>query len=315
MKLGSQHEIQTYDPAIYKIDQVCSSLEKEVKKARKAVRERQRIDEEKHAAKEEKIQKLQAWIEGMATNCKHGFKEDIQDKHGTIASSHVAGTGAAFVSKVQEWLEAKQTPTFLAYGPPGVGKTHLACAVISHHCQQPLTGVDGMAYIYFTYDERDQQTPHFMYAGIVSQLLGGSSPLREEMFRLLEEQKRKWQILDNLRDTVASLSPSNLLVFDALDEASEETQEELLNLLERSRSDSPRILITSRSAYQESFPPEQVLRYRVRADADDILAFSKDRLKNRNVKRIVKAQYGTGAKAQQFMSAIAEKILLNSQEL
>jgi Cdc6-like AAA superfamily ATPase len=256
---------------------------------------------------------VQAWIKDMVEG-------DVRDKHDSIASSRVAETGAAFVRKVQEWLEEKEAPTFLAYGSPGVGKTYLACAVISQHFQQPLKGVDGMAYTYFTYDDRDRQTPFAVYAGIVSQLLRDSSQLRDETFQLYEEytklaRKQKWQILKILRRAVASLKSSKLLVFDALDEASEETRDEILNLLEGARSDSPRILVTSRSDYRESLPHEQVLSYRVHADVDDIRAFSEDRLKNRNVKRIVKAMYGTGPEAQRFTSNISEEILASSHGL
>lgn len=298
---------------MYNIDQVCWRLEKETEKAQKAVREREQGNEQKRIASEERIQKVQAWIEDMVG-------EDMRDKHDSIASSRVAGTGATFVCKVQEWLKAKKAPTFLAHGSPGVGKTYLACAVILQHFQQPLEGVDGIAYNYFTYDDRDRQTPFVVYAAIVSQLLRHSSELREEMFRLFEEQKKlarkqKWQILKTLRRAVAKLETSKLIVFDALDEAGEETRDEILNLLESARSDSPRILLTSRSDYRESLPHEQVQSYRVYADADDIRAFSDDRLKSRHVRRLVKAKYGTGAEAERFASNISEEILTNSHGL
>lgn len=293
---------------------MCRNLGEEIETARKAAGQKERADQQKRAADEEKIQKCQKWIEDMV-------KGDMQDKHDPIALDRVAGTGAAFVRKVQEWLKAKKAPTFLAHGSPGIGKTYLACAVIMQHFEQPLEGVDGMAYTYFRYDDRDRQTPFVVYAGIVSQLLRDSSKLQEAIFGLFEEQrklarKQKWQILNGLRRAVATLQPPKLLVFDALDEASEETWDEILELLEGARSDSPRILVTSRSDYRESLPHDQVLNYRVHADDDDIRAFSEDRLKkHRKVKRIVKAQYGTGVEAQNFASSVSEEILINSQGL
>ncbi|KAL8822874.1 MAG: hypothetical protein Q9191_006402, partial [Dirinaria sp. TL-2023a] len=312
LTLRSRSELQAYEPAVHRIDQVCRNLGREIEKARKVVGERERADEQKRAAEDEKIQKCQKWIEEMV-------KGDMQDKHDSIASNRVPGTGAAFVRKVQEWLKAKKVPTFLAHGSPGIGKTYLTCAVVSQHFEQPLEGVDGMAYTYFTYDDRDRQTPFVVYASIVSQLLRDSK-LQEAIFGLFEEQrklarKQKWQILNGLRRAVASLKSSKLLIFDALDEASEETRDQILNLLEGARSDSSRILVTSRSDYRESLTHEQVFSHRVHADEDDIRAFSEDRLKNRNVKRIVKAKYGTGAEAQRFASSISEAILINSQGL
>lgn len=181
-------------------------------------------------------------------------------------------------------------------------------------------GVDGMAYVYFTYDDRDRQTPFAMYAGIISQLLRDSNQLKEEMFRLFEEQtnlarKQTWQILKSFKRAMTSLKASKLLVFDALDEASEETREEVLDLLDSARSSSPRIFVTSRSDYRESISHEQVQRYRVHAIADDIRTFSEERLKSRNVQRIVKAKYGTGVEARRFASNISEEILTNSRGL
>lgn len=244
----------------------------------------------------------------------------MQHKHDSIASNRVANTGVVFVEEVQTWLKEKEVPIFLAHGSPGIGKTYLACAVISQHFEKPLEGVDGIAYIYFTYDDRDRQTPFAMYAGIVSQLLRDSNQLKQEMFRLFEEQTKlariqTWQILKRFKQAVISLKASKLLVIDALDEASQETRDEILDLLDGVRSTSPRILLTSRSDYRESISHDQVQRYRVYAVADDIRTFSEDKLKSRNVQRIVKAKYGTGSEARRFASNISEEILANSRGL
>lgn len=240
-----------------------------------------------------------------------------QDKHTSIASGRVAGTGAKFVCEIQAWLKAKKVPTFIAHGSPGVGKTYLACAVISQHLQQPLEEIDDLAYIYFTYDDRDRQTPLLVYVSIVLQLLRGSSKIGKELSRLYEERRKITpdQILVDLKRVVAALESSKFLILDALDEASEEMREDVLDLLEGARSDSPRILVTSRKDYGESLPYEQVLSLHVHANGDDITAFSENRLNNRNVKRIIKAKYGTGDEAQQFTSKISKAILNNSHRL
>ena len=311
--IGSRAEFQKYESAVSSIDQICWNLEREIEKARKLGWDKERADEQKRAAEKEKIEKVQAWIQDMTEG-------DLQDKHDSIASSHVTGTGAAFVFKVQEWLKAKEVPIFLAHGPPGVGKTYLACAVISQHLQEALEGIDGMAYAYFTYDDRDRQTPFVIYASIVAQLLRDSPPLKEEIFRLFDDhqkvaRRQKWQLLQRLKRAVASLKSSKLLVFDALDEASEQMRDDILDLLESARSDSPRVFVTSRSDYRQSLPCEQVLSHRVQADADDIRAFCEDRLRSRNVRRIVKAQFGNGAEAQQFASKLSEEILTSSHGL
>ena len=98
-----------------------------------------------------------------------------------------------------------------------------------------------------------------------------------------------------------------LLVFDALDEASEKTRPEVLSLLKAARSESSRMLVASRSGFRESLALEQVLFHHVQADADDIRAFSEDRMKNENVERVVRAHCRTGAEAKQLTSKIQRK--------
>ena len=311
-RTGSPSEYQHYEPTIDRIDQICRDLERETEKARKATQQKQQADEQKRAADEGKIQKLQAWIEDMTG--------DVPDKHDEYTSNRVAGTGAAFVCKVQEWLKAKEVPIFLAHGSPGVGKTYLTCAVISQHFEEPLKEVDGLAYTYFSYNDRGRQTPFVVFAGIISQLLGDSSQLRDDIFQIFEEyrkvaRKQQAQILKSFRRAIINLQSTKLLVFDALDEASEKTRAEILSLLKGARSESSRMLVTSRSGFGKSLAQEQVLFHHVHADADDIRAFSEDRLKNDNVERIVRAHCRTGAEAKQLTSEISEEILTNSHGL
>lgn len=311
-RTGSPSEFRNYEPTIERIDQICRDLERETEEARKVSLQKQQAEEQKRAADEEKIQKVQAWIEDLSG--------DVPDKHDEYASNRVAGTGAAFVCKVQEWLKAKEVPIFLAHGSPGVGKTYLACAVISQHFEKSLQEVDGLAYTYFTYNDRDRQTPLVVFAGIISQLLRGSSQLKEDMFEMFEEyrkvaRKQQSQILKSFRRAIIKLQSTKLLIFDALDEANEKTRAEILTLLRGAHSESSRMLVTSRSPFRDSLTQEQVLFHHVHADADDIRAFSEDRLKNENVIRIVRAHCRNGTEAKNLTSKISEEILTNSRGL
>ena len=309
-RTGSPSEYQDYEPTTERIDQTCRDLERETDKARKAIQQKQEAD----ALLEEKIQKVQAWIEDMSG--------DVPDSHDEYASNRVAGTGTAFVCKVQEWLKAKEVPIFVAHGSPGVGKTYLVCAVISQHFEDSLEEVDGLAYTYFSYNDRDRQTPFVVFAGIISQLLGNSSQKwKKDILQMFEQYKKGAQrqqsvILKGFRRAITELQLTKLLVFDALDEASEATKAEILTLLKGARSDSSRMLVTSRIDFRDSLYLEQVLIHHVRADADDIRAFSEDRLKNENVQRIVQDHCRrTGTEAKRLTSKISEEILTNAHGL
>ena len=182
IRLGSRNEIESCEPDIYQIDQLCFNIRDECGKARSAIFEKERNDEKKHAAHEEKILKVRGWLEDMVD-------DGIQDKYDSVAGNRVEGTGLAFVCRVQEWLTANEKRIFVAHGSPGVGKTYLTCAMISHHFQQPLEGIDGLAYIYFTYDDRNRQTPLVICASIVSQLLRDARPPLDEVYQLLNNRK------------------------------------------------------------------------------------------------------------------------------
>lgn len=128
-------------------------------------------------------------------------------------------------------------------------------------------------------------------------------------------RKHQSQIFKKLKRAVLSLKSTKLVIFDTLNEASEKTRAKILSLLKSAHSESPRILVTSRTNFRESLSHNQVLSHHVHTDANNIRALSKDRLKNENIKHIMRAHCKIVIEAQRFTSNLSKEILTNSHEL
>jgi hypothetical protein len=123
--------------------------------------------------------------------------------------------------------------------------------VIDHVEEKSLDyGINGFAFIYFNYKDREREPIHSILSSLVVQLLYQISDvqiLAERLFHDLDEGK-KTPTIEQLFDLFTGVSQSNriFLAFDALDEASLATRNALVSWLARLDTKNVLVLLTSR---------------------------------------------------------------------
>lgn len=83
-------------------------------------------------------------------------------------------------SEYKQWLNGNYFKTLFCPGGPGVGKTILACSIINDLLVRFRYKKDiGIAYIYFSYRQKDKQKIYDLLASLLRQLSQARSPLPE----------------------------------------------------------------------------------------------------------------------------------------
>lgn len=282
-------------------------------------------EQAKRKEQEKKDANLKSWLEvlgqGLGT-----------DRHGALSQARIEGTGDWFLQKTTEWLSEGFVPVLWAKGPPGVGKSILASAFVdrmsamiretdkdkaigapvagSNNATRPeanrkhLTGGHSssfqpraLAYIYFAWDERENQNATQVYAQLLFQLFDRVKEVRDYLHPIKdagESLKHKsdrgvWnaELPLTLRKIFSKLPRHVVLVMDALDEAPDDVYEDVKLLVREMAESSPKLLLLSRlhSEFQErqlkSGPNMGTLR--IDSDKADMEKYIKDVLK-RNTK-------------------------------
>lgn len=158
--------------------------------------------------------------------------------------------------------------------------------MIDHFQTQAQEANYGVAYVYFDYKEKNQQTPLRVLASLVKQL---ALPLRhlpaeiEKMYDKLEHQGKQ-PSLEELLTTLIAVSNSFdrvFLIFDALDECSQKSQrKELLPLFHRMGEGGANLFITSRH-YPEDIKRSfcDVAQIELSATRQDIRSYVKEKIR------------------------------------
>jgi Cdc6-like AAA superfamily ATPase len=173
----------------------------------------------------------------------------------------------------QKWL-AERGSTLFCPGIPGAGKTVLAATVIQDLHDRIFTPTEstGIAWIYFTFKERSNQTAINVIGSICAQLAQSQPDLIEEVPNLrsfiIEEN-----LLQLLAKSVGKYSRS-YLVIDALDEFNVDDTA-WMSLLDAIRKFAPQlnILVTSRPHVRFDCRFAQTLRIDIVAQKLDLLDY------------------------------------------
>ncbi|KGO76098.1 hypothetical protein PITC_006410 [Penicillium italicum] len=188
-------------------------------------------------------------------------------------------------TEYQDWRNTDKKTLFCP-GIPGAGKTILASIVIEDLTAQCLTDhTDGLAYVYFNFQRKDEQKAEDLLASILKQLAQSQSSLPQSVKSLYKhhETRRTRPSLDELSICIQSMTATYtrvFLVIDALDECqkSDDCRYVFLSrLFDLQRKGHFKILATSRHIPEisERFIGDRV---EVRAHASDVKKYLDGRI-------------------------------------
>ncbi|KAF3275192.1 hypothetical protein TWF970_006914 [Orbilia oligospora] len=146
--------------------------------------------------------------------------------HNDIVQRRQSGTGKWFLGSEEftNWLQGSREILFCP-GIPGAGKTFLTSVVIDQLSRLfGKTPAVGIAWIYFNYTLKSEQTTYNILASVLKQLVRRQRSLPEELKQLYEEDKNNIgmrpsvdQICKALK-SVVTLYSRVFVIIDALDE-------------------------------------------------------------------------------------------------
>ncbi|KAI5847369.1 hypothetical protein DFP73DRAFT_378339 [Morchella snyderi] len=167
----------------------------------------------------------------------------------------------------------------------GAGKTFLSSIVIDHLQSQAYAKNFGIAYIYFSYQDQEQQDPIYVLASLI-----------EQLFRQHQNLSRKIEIINNLNKlNTKGRNPSinelynvlletsrnfdrTFLVFDALDECDPSQRRFLLPLFKRMGEDCFGIFLTSRPYEDIRNSLHLTMKIEISANREDIGMYIQQRI-------------------------------------
>lgn len=214
--------------------------------------------------------------------------EDYSPTHCDNISRRHAGTGQWFINSTefQDWL-GSTGQTLYCPGLPGAGKTTLTAIVIDHllarFTQTPDNNI-GIAYIYFNFKTRAQQTEDDILASLLTQLCRLKEAIPEDIqkhYDKLGETKRERRLthfeLIRFLETVARNFQKVLIVLDALDECRFDTMSRLMrDLFDIQKTCKINLFATSRNIpgiAAEFNTRGSAVSMEIRASEEDVLKY------------------------------------------
>ncbi|KAF3316763.1 hypothetical protein TWF173_001426 [Orbilia oligospora] len=213
--------------------------------------------------------------------------------HNDIVQRRQSGTGKWFLGSEEftNWLQGSREILFCP-GIPGAGKTFLTSVVIDQLSRLfGKTPAVGIAWIYFNYTLKSEQTTYNILANVLKQLVRRQRSLPEELKQLYEENKNNIgmrpsvdQICKALK-SVVTLYSRVFVVVDALDECQMQSPDYCRGKLISTIFDlhaecGVNILATSRHIKEivEQFTEQGSTTLEVRADDEDLRMYLDGRI-------------------------------------
>ena len=232
---------------------------------------------ESRHSKDEYQRKRVEFLERLSSmNFRSKLIENIKNR------STCTGRWLFLETQYQAWLEADSPAVLWFTGAPGSGKTMLASTVIQQLKDHPAGS--NVAYVFFDYKAKDQQTENAIVACLLRQILEQLADIPRYLLRALEEQflRKRFSEIE-VGQSVAMLesvckqnTPAPSIISDALDKCSDGTRPKLLSLVHQV-SKFAKVLITSRSHIDLSPDIQGCACLEIEAHEDDILLYLEDR--------------------------------------
>jgi hypothetical protein len=140
-------------------------------------------------------------------------------------------------------------------------------------------GIDGIAYIYFKYDQQEYQTPRHIFSNLIAQLLSQIDDVYDAVETLYNKKlvRQRTPRIEELYNILWS-SGKVLFVFDGLDEASNETEGALVSLLAKLEANSVCVLTSRPTISLQSISHKTQIKD-VAVQASDLEVFIRAQLK------------------------------------
>ncbi|KAI5842108.1 hypothetical protein DFP73DRAFT_608354 [Morchella snyderi] len=188
------------------------------------------------------------------------YNQCFDEKHIVISGKRERDTGAwlALTPEFQGWVKEGSNFNILwGSGIPGAGKTFLTSRVIDdlNHIASRSPDHIGIAFVYFNYKERAQQTPGLVLCSLIHQLSSQLPTIPASLESSYHYLVQRNQTLSADAATarkvlieILNLFKRVFLLFDALDECDEEGQRRLLiPILHELGMSGASVFVTSRS--------------------------------------------------------------------
>ncbi|KAM0413821.1 hypothetical protein ACHAPD_007062 [Fusarium lateritium] len=214
-----------------------------------------------------------------------GAADYSSEQHGFLQpEQRQPGTGQQFLSSedFQNWLETKNSFLFCS-GMPGAGKTITTAITIEYlHSKFGDDPTVGLAYVYCSYQKRDEQKPQDLFASLLGQLALSQSPFPKAMDELYEKNHygKKRPSFKDIMDTLCQVVKSFLSTFiliDALDEH-ESWDKFLSDVLVLREETTANIFLTSRPKPSLPGKLEGCLIHDIQADDQDVELYINQRM-------------------------------------
>ncbi|KAK7971554.1 hypothetical protein PG989_016570 [Apiospora arundinis] len=259
------------------------------------------------------------WLKKLSRLNSHTKKRNLEDDAEALPNT---GNWIFNDHRFFKWLDG-DTYRLWCFGKPGVGKTVLATKIIRYlekvvdrRCMAD-DKPRGVLYVYFDYQERENQTPAAILADLLAQLLCLKRHVSEDMARKYNEWRESNEMLTTqgyLRLLMSEAASFHrlYLVLDGLDEYFDETKENRQQTLMGIISQLPRdfkVLVMSRNHSDISKSIQFDDRISIQATNEDLTVFMQWRISNSGVlKQAIeaKAHDGDGSSSRPYGELVAK---------